>query len=136
LGPRSLRTTHTFLTIEMAEKTGIKAYDIKDKKSGGQAPSERAGKKRVRDASGAGPSNAPRDDDLDADLSTNPHREASTSVCKPIPELAVWLAAQIFMSCVVPLNGQIDKLRRLMGLMIANAGVKFPQASLPQPETR
>ena len=67
-------------------------------------------------------------------FSTHRRSLPSSSVCKPIGELAVWLAAQTYMSCVVPLNGMIDNLRRLMGLMIANTGVKFPSASIPQIE--
>ena len=64
------------------------------------------------------------------------HPPGEAPLRKPIPELAVWLAAQDYMSCVVPLNGQLDDLRRLTGLMVANSGVKFPVAAPPHKETR
>ena len=58
------------------------------------------------------------------------------TVCKPIPELALWLAAQAYLSCVVPLNGQIDLLRAMMGLAVANSGAKTNFAAPLKNNTR
>lgn len=76
------------------------------------------------------------DDTVKAIFSDDPKKPPSTSICKPIPELAVRLAAQTRLSCVVPLNGQLDDLRRRMGLMITNSKVKFPATAPMQGGTR